>query len=214
MTRILLARHGETEWNAERRVQGWQESPLNARGMAQAQALSERLSRTPLAAVYASDLSRAAETARLIAAPHDLPVVLDAALRERGYGVWEGLTEAELERDYAESWHRFQYLRRWDEPVPQGETWEEIQWRFLPVLHRIVTDHPGQDETVLIVGHGGSLRLAILDALAAPLLMALRLRLDNASLSRLDYSGPNEGRVIFLNDTGHCEGLLCTAAAF
>lgn len=206
MTRILLVRHGETEWNAAGRVQGWTDSRLNARGGVQAARLAERLAHTPLAAIYASDLSRAQDTAQALAAPHGLPIFPHPDLRERCYGEWEGLTLQELEARYPEFWGRYHHQRDLNVPIPGGETWEEVCARLVPVLHRIIADHSGAEETVAIVGHGGSLRAAVLDALAAPLPVLLRLRLDNASLTRLDYPSPSQGRLVFLNDTSHLDG--------
>ena len=207
MTRILLVRHGETEWNALGRVQGWTDSQLNDRGRAQAARLAARLAATPLSAVYASDLSRARDTGRAFAAPRGLPVLDDPGLRERCYGDWEGLTLGELAQRYPQDWDRYHRQRALDVSIPGGETWEEVAARVVAVLRRILADHPGPDETVALVGHGGSLRPAILDALGAPLPVLMRLRLDNASLSRLDYGGSEGGRVVFLNDTSHLEVL-------
>ena len=205
MTRILLVRHGETEWNATGRVQGWTDSLLSDRGRAQAGRLAGRLTPTPLAAVYASDLVRARDTARALAAPHDLLVRDHPGLRERCYGAWEGLTLRELETRYPQEWDRYHRERALDVVVPGGETWEEVAARVVPALHKIISDHPGPNETVAVVGHGGSLRTVVLDALAAPLAVLLRLRLDNASLTRLDYQGVEQGRVVFLNDTSHLD---------
>ena len=203
MTRILLARHGETEWNAVRRVQGWTDIPLSERGLAQAEALADRLSLIPLAAVYSSDLSRAAQTAAPAAARQGLEVQAAPKLREKGFGDWEGLTQAELERDYPDLWRRYHVARDLDALVPGGETWPQVQDRVAAALRRILAAHPGPEETVLLVGHGGSGRVVILDALQAPLPTLLRLHLDNASLSRLDFRGAGDSRVVFLNDTSH-----------
>jgi len=207
VTHILLARHGETEWNAIRRVQGWTDIPLSEKGLAQAEALAGRLSRIPLAAVYSSDLSRAAQTAAPTAARLGLTVLTVPELREKGFGEWEGLTQADLERDYPELWHRYHVLRDLDALVPGGETWPQVQERLSAALGRILAAHPGPDEAVLLVGHGGSGRMVILEALQAPLPTLLRLHLDNASLSRLDFRGSGDSRVILLNDTSHLEGL-------
>ena len=207
MTRILLARHGETEWNAVRRVQGWTDIPLSDTGHAQAEALAQRLSRIPLAAVYSSDLSRAAQTAAPAAARQGLTVQTVPELREKGFGDWEGLTQADLERDYPDLWHRYHVARDLDALVPGGETWPQVQARLSASLHRILAAHPGPDEAVLLVGHGGSGRMVILEALQAPLPTLLRLHLDNASLSRLDFRSAGDSRVLFLNDTSHLEGL-------
>ena len=203
MTHVLLIRHGETEWNAAGRVQGHSESPLSERGRTQAAALAARLALAPLHAIYASDLGRALDTAAPIAAAHGLPVHSLVNLRERHYGDWEGLTLTDLETDYPADWHRYHKLREFDFPVPGAETWPEVKARVVSTLHEILTNHTGREETVALVGHGGSLRMAVLDALQAPLATLLRVRLDNASLSRLDYPTLEDGRVIFLNDTSH-----------
>lgn len=207
MTRILLARHGETEWNAVRRVQGWTDIPLSARGQCQAEALAVRLADTRLDAVYSSDLSRAERTAAPTAARHGLAVQMVPGLREKGFGDWEGLTQADLERDYADLWHRYHVARDLNALVPGGETWPQVQERLSAVLRRILAAHPGPEETVLLVGHGGSGRMLILEALQAALPTLLCLHLDNASLSRLDFRGEGDSRVLFLNDTSHLEGL-------
>ncbi len=207
MTRILLARHGETEWNAIRRVQGWTDIPLSAKGQAQAEALAARLSKTHLAAVYSSDLSRAVQTAAPSAKQHGLTVQPVPGLREKGFGDWEGLNQADLERDYPDLWHRYHVARDLSALVPGGETWPQVQERLSAVLRRILSAHPGPDETVLLVGHGGSGRLVILEALQAALPTLLCLHLDNASLSRLDFHKPGDSRVLFLNDTSHLGGL-------
>src|SRR4051794_23762939 len=144
VTTILLARHGETDWNVEGRLQGWDDRPLNTTGRTQARELAERLADVPFDAVYASDLSRARETAEIVAEPHGVPVVVDSDLREMNYGSWSGLTRSEIEE-------RFPGQTRHD-----GETREEHLGRVLAAAERIAAGHPG--ERVLIVSHGGSLR--------------------------------------------------------
>ena len=203
MTRILLARHGETEWNTIGRVQGWTDIGLNARGASQAAALAERLRETPLAAVYSSELSRAVQTAAPIAVQHGLPVTTLPGLREKGYGQWEGLTREDLERDWTQLWHQYHTLRLLETVVPDGETWPEVCLRVVDALHHVLQAHPGTDETVLLIGHGASARALVLEALQAPLATLLRLHLDNASLSRLDFNALSDSRVVFLNDTSH-----------
>ena len=146
-TTILLVRHGETDWNAERRVQGTTDRPLNDTGRAQARALADRLAEVPLAAVYSSDLSRALETARAVADTRDLRVTPDPRLRERDFGTWEGMTDLEI-------------LERFPEastgPWGDAETRSELELRVLAALRRISERHTG--ETVLVVTHGGPLR--------------------------------------------------------
>jgi len=143
-TTILLARHGETDWNREGRFQGHADPPLNEDGRAQARELAQRLASTPFDAVYSSDLARAHETAEILAASHGVPVVADPGLREVDVGSWSGLTRAEISERFPDAEHH------------DGETREEHLARVLAAVERIAHGHPG--ERVLIVSHGGSLR--------------------------------------------------------
>ena len=128
-------------------------------------------------------------------------------LREKRFGDWEGLTQTQLERDYAELWHRYHTERDLTALVPNGETWPQVQSRMARALMTILRDHPGPEDAVLVVGHGGSGRVFILEALQAALPTLLRLHLDNASLSRLDFHGKADSRVVLLNDTSHLNGM-------
>ena len=150
MTTILLARHGETDWNLERRVQGHADRPLNETGRAQARALADALAGEQLDAVYSSDLVRAHRTARAVAERHGLEVTVVPDLREKHFGTWEGLTDEEVLR-------RFSEARRgqWGD----GETAEEMAGRVLEALRRIARAHPGG--RVLVVSHGGPLRAVL-----------------------------------------------------
>ncbi|HZT16559.1 MAG TPA: histidine phosphatase family protein [Gaiellaceae bacterium] len=150
---ILLARHGETDWNREGRFQGWADPPLNDTGRAQARALAERLRNTPFDAVYSSDLRRAHETAEIVAAPHRVPVVADAELREIDVGSWSGLTRPEIEE-------RFGGVRA------DGETREQHAARVLAAVERIARDHAGA--RILMVTHGGTMRALHTHAADAP----------------------------------------------
>jgi len=150
VTTILLARHGETDWNAERRVQGHTDTPLNDAGRAQARALGEELAAENIDAVFSSDLMRAHETARFVAEPRGLRVTAIPDLRERHFGTWEGLTDDEI-------FSRFEPAAEtaWGD----GETKEEMTDRVLTALHRIADTHP--DGRVLVVSHGGPLRAVL-----------------------------------------------------
>ena len=145
MTRFLLVRHGETDWNADGRLQGQTDRPLSEYGRRQARQLGEELKGEELEgeeleAIYSSDLSRARETAEILAERLGLPVVLDPDLREKDWGTWEGLTA--VERD------RVEFV---------GESTEAHEERILRALRRISERHPG-DGRVLVVTHGGSMR--------------------------------------------------------
>jgi len=138
VTTLLLVRHGETDWNAERRWQGHADVPLNARGREQARVLAERLATDGrVDAVYSSDLSRARDTAEIVARRFGITVVADPDLREIDVGSREGRTG---ETDGP-----------WD-----GEPQEAHAARVLGAVRRIAERHPG--ERVLVVTHGGSLR--------------------------------------------------------
>jgi broad specificity phosphatase PhoE len=152
MTTILLARHGETDWNVERRVQGHSDTPLNETGRAQALALAEALDGAELDAVYSSDLARALDTAQVVADRLGLPVSMLPELRERHFGSWEGLTDDEI-------FARFPAAKSgsWGD----GETKEEMRQRVLEALQRIARDHPGG--SVLVVTHGGPVRALLVE---------------------------------------------------
>src|SRR6266576_5537411 len=140
MTELLLVRHGETDWNAEGRLQGHTDRPLSDFGRRQAHELAEELDDEELEAIYSSDLARASETAEIVGRRLGLPTVLDPDLREKDWGTWEGLTA--VERD------RVEFV---------GESTEAHQERILRALRRIAERHPG-DRRVLVVTHGGSMR--------------------------------------------------------
>lgn len=139
MTTIILARHGETEWNREGRFQGHADPSLNDLGRDQAAALAESLSDEPLDAVYTSDLRRASETAEIVGARVRVPVERETGLREIDVGSWQGLTRTEIGG------------REWD-----GESYDEHRTRVLEALTAIASRHPGG--RVLVVSHGGTLR--------------------------------------------------------
>jgi broad specificity phosphatase PhoE len=155
VTTILLARHGETDWNREGRFQGHADPPLNDTGRAQAAGLAAEVADIELAAVYSSPLRRAFETAQCVAAPHDLtPIVLDA-LREVDVGSWQGLTREEIEARSPEEFARWlDYQQGW----PDGESYEEMGRRVVAALLDVAAEHDG--ESVLAVTHGGPIRAA------------------------------------------------------
>jgi 2,3-bisphosphoglycerate-dependent phosphoglycerate mutase len=153
VTELLLVRHGETDWNRDRRFQGHADPPLNATGREQAEALAAELGGQEIDLVYTSDLLRARETAEIIAARVGADVVALRELREIHVGNWEGLSWPEIEERYPEG------VRRWHEHGSgweSGETYEQLGERILGALRQIAAQHPGQ--RVLVVGHGGTIR--------------------------------------------------------
>jgi broad specificity phosphatase PhoE len=198
MATILLARHGETDWNAERRWQGHTDRPLNDRGRIQAQALAERLDPTELETVYSSDLERARETARLVAERQGIPHRTDPALREVDVGSWAGMTKDEA-REHDPEGHA-----RWLQGYPgwkDGESYEEMTERVLRAVREIAAEHP--DHPVLVVSHGGPIRA----------LHAAALGLDIHAYRRLRPVEPNARlSAVCLDDDGRFTE-LCPAGA-
>ena len=155
MTTILLARHGETDWNREGRFQGWADPPLNATGRAQAVDLSVQLMAEELAAVYSSPLRRAYETAEVVAASRGLEPVTVDALREVDVGSWSGLSRAEIEQRFPEEYARWlDYGQGWED----GETYEQLVDRVVGALQELAEGRDG--ERILAVTHGGPMRAA------------------------------------------------------
>ena len=200
MTTFLFIRHGQTEWNAQGRWQGFTDIPLNETGRAQAQALAKRLASWPLNAVYSSDLVRAAETAQALATPHNLQPILDAHWRERGLGQLEGLTQPEIRQKFP-----YLVLPRTYIEAPEGESYEKLQKRVLAGYKKLLRQH-GQGETVAVVSHGGTLRMIISHVLGLPERLYAPFTLDgNTGITRVVL---REGHadLTLLNDTAHLEG--------
>jgi broad specificity phosphatase PhoE len=158
---IYLARHGETSWNLEGRWQGHTDIELNEVGRAQARALGELLRGRGIARIHASDLTRARQTADAAAVPLGVTeIVVDVALRERAFGVFEGLTRGECERLHPEHWRRY----RGDPSClpPGAESQDALAARMQEAVARaVVRRNVADDAPVLIVSHGGSIRTLI-----------------------------------------------------
>lgn len=154
MTRLVLVRHGETAWNAEHRVQGQLDVPLNDTGRRQAQAVASVLARERFAAIYASDLGRARQTAEPTAAALGMDVRLDAGLRERHYGIFETLTYAEVQVKFPEEYARFD-ARDPAFDFRTGESLRDFYRRAVASVTAIAERHPEED--VLVFTHGGVL---------------------------------------------------------
>jgi broad specificity phosphatase PhoE len=153
VTTLLLARHGQSDWNAARRWQGFADRPLTDRGRAQAEELAARLATIPLDAIYSSDLQRARETAIAVGRRQGLAPTAIPELREVDVGSWEGLTRSEAEARFPEGFRRWRDGGTgWDD----GENYPEMSARVLRAIREIGDRHAG--ERVLIVAHGGPIR--------------------------------------------------------
>ena len=200
-TRVLAIRHGETAWNVDTRIQGQLDVPLNDIGRWQAHRLALAVSDEGIDAVYASDLLRAMQTAQAVAAGTGREIVTDPGLRERGFGVFEGLTYAEIQQRFPEMSERW---RKRDPTfgAPGGETLRDFFDRSVATVTRLALAHPGQ--TIAVVSHGGVMdalyRAASRIALDAP----RSWQLGNASINRLLHT-PQGFSLVGWSDTFHLE---------
>lgn len=182
----MLIRHGETEWNREGRIQGYNaDSRLTAGGRAQAQRLAERLAGEALLLLYSSDAGRARQTAAPVAAALGMNVVYDPALRERNYGDFEGRTYGELEREHLEAYRKFR-SRDPDYAPPGGESGARFRDRVLAALERIAATAGSGHAAV--VTHGGVLGVMHRHVNGAAPDSKRGYSLHNASINRLVYS--------------------------
>jgi 2,3-bisphosphoglycerate-dependent phosphoglycerate mutase len=204
-TRILLVRHGETDWNASGRIQGHSDTPLNVAGRQQAQRAAQRLTPEPVRALYSSDLARAFETATIIGEPLGLTVVTSPRLRERQYGAWEGLTAAEIRARYPEQFTMWR-ARSTDFAPPQGETIRQLLTRALAELQTIARRH--LNEMVVVVTHGGFCYALINHILGSVNGDRREFTIGNASIHTLEVSG-DQWAVISMNETAHLLGIEC-----
>jgi probable phosphoglycerate mutase len=154
MTRFIVVRHGETQWNVEERIQGHGDSPLTEKGLEQAEAIAGRLAGEPFDALVASDLGRAMRTALAIARRCGHRVIADARLRERGFGAGEGMTYAEIDRAWPDVFSRERETDP-DFAIPGGESRRQFHTRVRDAFMALAREHEGR--RVAVVAHGGVL---------------------------------------------------------
>ncbi len=185
MTHLILIRHGETLWNRERRMQGQRDSPLTDTGMHQARCLGRRLADLSFSVLYSSDLGRAYETARSVAGVTGHDIAAEPRLRERHFGVFEGLTTDEIASRFPAEYDCFK-SRNPAYVIPGGESAQQFRDRCLAVLEDIAERHSG--ETVAVVTHGLVLDIAYREAHAIALGEPRLVPLLNASLNVFHYA--------------------------
>jgi len=205
--RLLLIRHGESEGNAERRLQGRGEYPLSERGREQARRLAERLGDEcgGVAAIYTSSLSRAAETAQILAEVVDAPVIGDDRLREYDVGKLTGLTMEEIRERFPQVYAAWEKDAEEWVPFPGSEGNEDFDRRVRQVFAEIIARHDN-DENVIVVSHGGTLGVYLSQIVGLPAGRRSPFAFDNASLTVVDLSRPRP-RLVQHNDTCHLAGL-------
>jgi broad specificity phosphatase PhoE len=204
-TRILLVRHGETDWNVKRVIQGWKGTSLNALGRRQARVAAKRLPKLGLDfdRVITSDLGRAQETAQILAAKLRLPVHKEPLLRERRFGAWEGKNIEQILAGFGLGPKvRKDPFLAYD--PPQGESMVVFARRTQRFLDKVLRAYPGQ--TLLAVTHGGPARIAACLALGIPPKQYFRLgRPGNLSFTVLCHQGGIWWAELY-NDMSHLEG--------
>jgi 2,3-bisphosphoglycerate-dependent phosphoglycerate mutase len=203
--RFLLVRHGETTWNQENRWQGQADVPLSDTGRVQAQLLAQRLlaEGRQVHAIYASDLSRAFETAEILGQTLHVPLHPDDGWREMNIGVWSGLTTAEVIARHTAEWERL----RAGEDLPRGggETFAQFQARLLQSAQRLAHQHSG--EQIVIVTHGGAVRAFLLHCRNLPTNKFREIdKIGNTGVSEVTFSIAGETIIHSVNDVSHLNG--------
>jgi probable phosphoglycerate mutase len=199
ITRLIAVRHGETAWNVDTRIQGQLDIGLNATGLWQARRVGQALAHEDIGVIYASDLSRAWQTAQEIAKPHGLTVLPEPGLRERAFGRFEGMSFAEIEATLPEQ------ARRWRERDPEfepegGESLLVFRDRVTRIASKLAARHPGQ--LVALVAHGGVMDVLYRAATRQELQAPRTWQLGNAAINRMLWTA--EGfSLVGWSDTAH-----------
>lgn len=200
-TRVFLVRHGATVLTAEDRFAGETDVLLSDEGRNQARRLAQRLQSESIAAVFASNLQRTMDTARILAEPHGLEVQPREGLREISHGHWEQMTRHDVEQKYpdeAAEWDKDPYTFA----PPGGESGLAVTARALPTLIQLVRAHPGQ--TLLVVSHKATIRLLLSSLLGFdPRRYRDSLDQSPAALNIVDFKDPARARLTLFNDTSH-----------
>jgi len=200
MTRVILVRHGQTEWNRVERFRGRADVPLNETGLAQAEATGKRVAAEwqPVA-VYSSPLARAVKTAEAIAKHFNLPVQIHDGLADIDYGQWQGLTPDEAKERWPAALHAW-----YNEPeaarIPGGETLDDLRVRGMAAVNELVARYEGQ--TIVLVGHTVINRVILLGVLGLGNERFWRLRQDTCAINAFEVEN-GDFTLVSLNDTCH-----------
>lgn len=202
--RFIFVRHGETEWNVSGRYQGQTDVPLSEKGRAQAEALGKRFADIHVDEVYSSPLKRAYDTARAIAEPKGLPIHKVDGIKELNFGEWDGLTKEQLTEQFGEAFVKYR-IEPFHYPMAGEGTLNRAKLRVGAALEDIKEEFRHTDKTIVVVAHGGILKLAIFYLLDISSRLYRCIELDNTSLTIIDVE---EDRCILrvLNDAHHLDG--------
>jgi broad specificity phosphatase PhoE len=194
--KLILVRHGETEWNATGRVQGEADIPLNRKGLEQARKVAARLKTEPVDIIYSSSMKRARQTTEAIAKFHKVPIRYSNLIRERKFGKLGGMPNEEYRRIREKEGIEFHLFR-----PPGGENYMDLQKRVKKFLAMIRKKHSSQ--TVVVVSHGGIIRTIITILTKRPLANVHEIEQHNAAVNIIELQHGSEPKVRYLNSTEH-----------
>lgn len=200
--RVIFIRPGETDWNRDLRYQGWVAIPLNSYGKRQAQRLANYIRNIGVGALYTSDLKRATETADLLAEKLGSAPIADQRLRERDIGVWQGLTQQEMQL-----WYPAEYAQFVGDPdgyrVPEGESRKDVRERILAAFNEYLAADKG--ETIAILSHSTAI-----NALLAEIIPGIKfgsVDVSNTSVTTIKRDDNNVWQLVTADDITHLEGM-------
>lgn len=196
-------RHGQTSWNQEGKYQGHSDISLNERGIKQGNLVAKRLANEKISAIYSSDLLRAQQTAEAIAEYHGLSVITKPEFREINFGIWEGLTYQEIMEDWSEILTAM-YSKPGEIGPPQGESFQVVKQRVTRSLQECIAEH--QEQTIVLVSHGGTMRVLLCAALGIGLDKMWSMRQDSSAINIIEYID-NRAVVSLVNDTWHVKDI-------
>ncbi len=204
MTRFYLVRHGQTEWNRIERFRGRVDIPLNATGVAQAQAAAESLVGKGISAIFSSPLGRALKTAEIIGARLGLPVEKLDGLVDMDYGEWQGLTPDEVAQEYSsplDLWLKHPEQAR----IPSGESLDDVGNRVLAAVYDLASPHP--ERPLLLSSHKVVCKVLLCAVLGLDNSHFWQIEQDNTAISVFDYNPKMGFSVSLVNDTCHLRSL-------
>lgn len=209
MVKIILIRHGETDWNKEQVFRGKIDVPLNTRGSAQAHAVGAALQEVVIDALYASPLVRAYETARVLAEGRNVEIGAEEGLSDIDFGLWQGVPKEKVRETYPDL-----YATWMTDPhrvtLPQGETLRTVQNRSMAVLERIIGNNPGK--TIAVVSHRVVNKVILCGILGIDLSRFWYVKQDTCAINRFEYDA-GCFYLTLLNDTCHLKGIADESAA-
>lgn len=198
--KLLIARHGETSWNKEMRLQGQKDIPISKTGLQQAKMLAKRLGKEKIDVIYTSSLKRSIRTAHEVKKFHkNAKTIKEKNLNEMNWGIWEGLKMDNIKEKYKEIYEKRE-KDKFNFKIPKGESPKMLKMRVKKILNKIVRQN--EDKNVLVVGHGGVNRTILGILLNWGNEKVLSVRPNNASITIVDIKN-NKARMILFDSYGH-----------